>query len=124
MSQVGAPHAREPPPFTFDRNLSHLNEDGVAELSELGEGLQPGADVHFIFFSYMQAVDRLLGVWLQLQLKVKWGVQNTDRTDFEVLWSIRECAAFVCHDWKTKVNKVSGSRVCLYLLKQEPFMKI
>lgn len=56
--------------FTRAGNLSHLNNDGVTELAEFSEGLHPAADVHFIFFSQVQAVDCLMRVSLNLQLKV------------------------------------------------------
>lgn len=46
-----------------------MNEDGIAKLSKLCEGLHPAADVHFILFAYFKAIDWLLGVRLRLQLK-------------------------------------------------------
>lgn len=58
--------------LTFVRNLCHLNEDGVTELAKLGEGLHPAADVHFVFFSYLQTIDCLLSVRLHLQLKTAY----------------------------------------------------
>ncbi len=64
--------------LTFAGNLSHLNEDEVTELSKLSEGLHPAADVHFILFSYVQAIDCLLGVRLHLQLKCR--NEGTQRT--------------------------------------------
>lgn len=56
--------------LTFDRNLSPLNEDGFTELAKLCEGLHPAADVHFVFFSYVQTINCLLSVRLYLQLKI------------------------------------------------------
>ena len=55
--------------LTFDGHLSHLNEDGVAELPKPNEGRHPAADVHLVFFSYVQTEDCLLGVRLHLQLE-------------------------------------------------------
>lgn len=57
--------------LTLAGDLSHLNEDGVAELSKLDEGLHPAADVHLVLFSYLQTVDCLLGVRLHLQLQCR-----------------------------------------------------
>lgn len=57
--------------LTLAGDLSHLNEDGVAELSKLDEGLHPAADVHFVLFSDLQTVDCLLGVRLHLQLQYR-----------------------------------------------------
>lgn len=54
--------------LTSAGNFSHFDEDGVAEFSKLLERLHPAANVHFVFFSYGQAVDGLMGVSLDFQL--------------------------------------------------------
>lgn len=55
--------------LTIAGNLCHFEKDGVTELSKLDKGLHPGADMHFVLFSNLQAIDCLLSMRLLFQLK-------------------------------------------------------